>query len=46
MDGWTDMSSSLSVWGEAVAAKRFPGHYRGLREHWMHIFRHPNFWSK
>jgi len=24
-----------SFWGEAPAAKRFPGYYRGLRERWM-----------
>jgi len=25
----------LGFWGEAPAAKRFPGYYRGLRERWM-----------
>ena len=25
----------LGFWGEAPAAKRFPGHYRGLCERWM-----------
>jgi len=27
-----DMSPPLWVWGETPAAKRFPGHYRGLRD--------------
>jgi len=25
----------LGFWGEAPAAKRFPGYHRGLRERWM-----------
>jgi len=25
----------LGFWGQAPAAKRFPGYYRGLRERWM-----------
>ena len=30
-----DYVDLLGFWGEAPAAKRFPGHYRGLRERWM-----------
>jgi len=25
----------FGFWGQAPAAKRFPGYYRGLRERWM-----------
>jgi len=41
----------LGLWGEAPAAKRFPGYYRGLREHWMresccYFFYHtPKIWG-